>query len=145
MPRDYTKIIAWQRAHRLVLAVYEATRTFPKEERFGVVNQLRRGAYSISSNIVEGSARSSNRDYLHFLNMAGASLRELEYFLLLARDLDYLPGEEYRSLSELADKTASPSCAANCPEFFSRPPAVADLRLQDAGGDVDVPRPARGV
>jgi four helix bundle protein len=108
MSRDYTKIIAWQRAHQLVLAIYQVTGTFPREELYGIVSQLRRAGYSVASNIVEGSARNTDRDYLHFLNIAQSSLRELEYFLMLSRDLGYLSDEQYQQLSEQTDATARP-------------------------------------
>jgi four helix bundle protein len=91
-----------------VLAVYEATKTFPDEERFGLVSQTRRSAYSVPSNVVEGAARNSKRDYLRFLNMAQASLRETEYFLMLARDLGYLSPERHLDLQASVDLTAKP-------------------------------------
>ncbi len=108
MPRDYTKIVAWQRAHELTLAVYEGTKQFPVEERFGITSQLRRAAYSVAANIVEGSGRDTHKDYLRFLVMALASLKETEYFLLLARDLQYLEGDSHEKLVQLTDHAARP-------------------------------------
>jgi four helix bundle protein len=90
MSRDYKKIIAWERGHKLTLSVYQETKNFPTEEQFGLISQLRRAAYSVPSNIAEGSGRDSKRDYLRFLYIAAGSLRETEYFLLLARDLGYV-------------------------------------------------------
>jgi four helix bundle protein len=100
MSRDYKKIIAWQKAHSLTLTVYRVTKAFPAEERFGITSQLRRAAYSVPANIAEGSGRESNRDYLRFLYIASASLRETEYFLLLAHDLTYLSEEEHASATQ---------------------------------------------
>lgn len=65
--RDYAKIEAWKLADDLTVAIYEQTRTFPKEELYGLTSQVRRAAYSVAANIVEGSSRESKRDYLHFL------------------------------------------------------------------------------
>jgi four helix bundle protein len=105
MPRDYRKIVAWQRSHDLTLAVYNHTRRFPDDERFGLTSQLRRASFSVPSNISEGSGRDSNKDYLRFLFISLASLKETEYFLLLARDLGYLPDEAYDQLTEKVNAT----------------------------------------
>ncbi len=108
MARDYTKIVAWQRAHALTLAVYKATQSFPRTEVFGLTSQLRRASYGVPSNMAEGSARNSKRDYLHFLNIAQSSLRETEYFLLLSRDLGYLSEAQHRETAKLVDGTFAP-------------------------------------
>ena len=86
----FTELKVWQRAHALALAVYRATAGFPEHERFGVTAQLRRAAVSVAANVVEGSKRQGNQDYARFLNIAEGSLAEVEYLLLLARDLGYL-------------------------------------------------------
>lgn len=91
--RDYKKIRAWQNADDLAVMIYHITRTFPKEEIYGLTSQLRRAAYSVPANIVEGATRSSKKDYLRFLSIARASLSEVEYFLHLAGRLEYLPVE----------------------------------------------------
>jgi four helix bundle protein len=88
--RDYTKIEAWKRADDLAVAVYEQTRSFPREEMYGLVSQLRRAGYSVPANIAEGSARETKRDYLHFLYIARGSLTETQYFLHLSERLEYL-------------------------------------------------------
>lgn len=88
--RDYTKIAAWKLADDLTVALYERTRTFPREEMYALTSQLRRAAYSVPSNIAEGSSRESKRDYLHFLYIARGSLSETQYFIHLARRLGYL-------------------------------------------------------
>ncbi|MBI3985474.1 MAG: four helix bundle protein [Lentisphaerae bacterium] len=100
--RDYRNNVAWQKSHEVTLRVYGATKSFPADERFGLTSQMRRAAYSVPSNIVEGCARESKKDYLRFLYIAMASAKEMEYFLLLAHDLGYLPDTEYEALNGLA-------------------------------------------
>jgi four helix bundle protein len=96
--RDYTKIEAWRLADDLTVAVYECTRSFPRDEMYGLTSQLRRASYSVPANIVEGSSRESKKDYLHFLYMARGSLSEAQYFVHLARRLGYLSAEESETL-----------------------------------------------
>ena len=102
--RDYKKIKAWQDADDLTVLVYEQSRSFPKEELYGLTSQLRRASYSVPANIAEGSARGTNRDYLHFLHIARASLTETQYFIHLAGRLGYL-GEADRMELEAQVKT----------------------------------------
>ena len=92
--RDYTKIEAWKLADDLTVALYERTRSFPKEEIYGLTSQMRRASYSVPANIVEGSSRESKRDYLHFLYIARGSFSETQYFIHLARRLGFLANEE---------------------------------------------------
>jgi len=89
--RDYRKIEAWKLADDVTVALYEATRGFPKEEMYGLTSQLRRAAYSAPANIAEGASRDSKRDYLHFLYIARGSLNEASYFVHLSCRLKYLP------------------------------------------------------
>src|SRR4029077_6626494 len=98
--RDYTKIEAWRMADDLTVAVYERTRSFPKEEMYGLTSQLRRASYSVPANIVEGSSRGSKKDYLHFLYIAPGSLSEAQYFVHLARRLGYLSSDQANILHE---------------------------------------------
>ena len=85
--RDHRKLRAFELADDLVLAIYSATKTFPQDEMFGLTSQLRRASVSIASNIVEGSARNSEADFLRFLDMAFGSIREVEYQLTIASGL----------------------------------------------------------
>jgi four helix bundle protein len=85
--RDHTKLRAFDLADALALAVYKATANFPREEMFGLTSQLRRAAISIASNIVEGCARFSEAEYVHFLDMAYGSAREVEFFSPFASGL----------------------------------------------------------
>ena len=82
--RDHTKLRAFEIADGVVMEVYRVTRSFPKEEIFGLTSQIRRAAMSIASNIVEGCARNSEADYLRFLDMSYGSAKELEYQLSVA-------------------------------------------------------------
>ena len=91
--RDHRNLRAFQLADELVLDVYRATKTFPRDEMFGLTSQLHRAAVSIASNIVEGCARQSQGDFVRFLDTAFASAREVEYQLSIAARLEYLPAE----------------------------------------------------
>ena len=90
----YQKLGVWEKSHRLTLAVYELTLSFPKEELFGITSQLRRSAASVGLNIVEGNARGSTKDYIRFLIMARASCQEVHYLIFLSRDLNYVKPEK---------------------------------------------------
>jgi four helix bundle protein len=96
--RDFNRLEVWRRAHSNAVAIYELTAGFPREERYGLVSQLRRAAVSIPSNIAEGSSRSSRRDYARFLEIAMGSSSECDYQLLLARDLGYIGNERHERL-----------------------------------------------
>lgn len=97
--RDFHKLQVWEKSHCLALEVYRATRNFPKAETFGLTNQLRRAVVSIPSNIAEGSGRDGNTEFRRFLEIASGSASEVEYQLLLSRDLGYLDAESYKSLN----------------------------------------------
>ena len=96
--RDFRELKVWQKAHRCTLEIYRHTQGFPAEERFGLTAQLRKAAVSVPSNIAEGCGREGERDFARFLSIAGGSASEVEYQLLLARDLGYLPDERHRPL-----------------------------------------------
>jgi four helix bundle protein len=88
----------WEKAHQLVLACYESTMSFPKHELFGLVSQIRRAGVSVPANIAEGCGRRGNGEFHRFLQMAMGSASELEYHLLLSRDLKFLAASEYQRL-----------------------------------------------
>ena len=96
--RNYMKIEAWRLADDLTVAIYDKTRCLPPEERYGLTGQLRRAASSVPANIVEGSARESQKDYLHFLHIARASLAEAQYFVHLAKRLGFLSSPDATEL-----------------------------------------------
>ena len=94
MAGSYRDLVAWKKARVLVAEIYKVTRGFPKDELYGLTNQLRRAAVSVPSNIAEGQARYSRREFHHFLNNARGSLAEVETQLMIANDLGYLASEE---------------------------------------------------
>lgn len=96
--RSFRKLKVWDRSHRLTLAVYRATTTFPREELYGLTSQIRRSAPSVPANIAEVCGRGSNADLARFLQIALGSASELEYHLLLARDLSLLEETDYQYL-----------------------------------------------
>jgi four helix bundle protein len=91
--RSYKDLIAWQKAVDLAVAIYGVTKSFPREETFGLASQLRRAAVSIPSNIAEGHSRNSTREFTHFLAIALGSLNEAETQLLIAQKLGYLKAD----------------------------------------------------
>ena len=97
---SFTKLIAWQKAHQLVVKIYTTTTSFPPHEIHSLTDQIRRSAVSISSNIAEGFGRSSQKEKVQFYSIALASLTELQNQLLIARDIGYLPVEKFRDLAE---------------------------------------------
>jgi four helix bundle protein len=102
--RTYRELIAWQKSIELVTAVYEATQSFPKEEIYGLTNQMRRAAVSVPSNIAEGQGRGTPNELLHFLRIAHGSLQELETQLLIAERLSYLNSDKLENLLDQASE-----------------------------------------
>jgi four helix bundle protein len=94
----------WRKAHDMTVAVYGITRGFPREELYGLTSQLRRSVASIGANIAEGCGRRSDGEMARYLQIARGSASEVEYHVLLARDLHYLREEEWRELSCQADE-----------------------------------------
>jgi four helix bundle protein len=97
--KDFRELIVWEKAHALTLAVYKATATFPKHELFALTSQIRRACASIPSNIAEGCGRGGDAELARFLQIAAGSASELEYQLLLSRDLTYLPCTDYTQIN----------------------------------------------
>jgi four helix bundle protein len=115
MTKDYKELIVWQKSIDLIDAVYDGTEPFPKKEMFGLASQMQRAAVSIASNIAEGSARHSRRDFIRFLRQSRGSLAELETQIVVAVHRKYLTRERgkrmFVSASEI-DRMLSGSITA---------------------------------
>jgi four helix bundle protein len=98
--RHYRELIVWQKAMDLVETVYRATDHFPKTEIYGLTSQIRRAAVSVPSNIAEGQARGTTRDFLHFLSVSQGSLMEVETQVTIAERLGYITTEQNTTLLE---------------------------------------------
>lgn len=105
MENAYKKLVVYQKAKKLVLLVYALLRKFPVEEKFALCDQLRRAIVSVPSNIAEGLSRYSEKEKVHFLEIAFGSLMEVECQLEIAKDLLYITEEEYKEIDlEIADE-----------------------------------------
>jgi len=93
-------------SHRLALKIYEITNNFPDHEKFGLISQMRRSAYSIPMNLLEGSHRLTTKEYRQFVGIARGSAGEMKYQLLLARDLKYVSNERYLNLIEKYERVS---------------------------------------
>ena len=102
--KDFRDLKVWEKSHELALAAYEGTGDFPKNEMFGLVSQIRRCAASIPGNIAEGCGRCGNGEFHRFLQIAMGSASELEYHLLLSRDLSFLDDERYAALNRRVEE-----------------------------------------
>jgi four helix bundle protein len=98
--KDFRDLQVWQKAHQLTLAVYRRTATFPIDERYGLTTQLRRSSSSIAANLAEGCGRTGDAELARFCSIAMGSASELDYHLLLARDLNLLNGTDYAALAQ---------------------------------------------
>ncbi|MGA9365307.1 MAG: four helix bundle protein [Bacteroidota bacterium] len=98
--RNFRDLSVWQKAHALTLAIYKVTKTFPREELFGLTSQMRRSSSSIAANIAEGCGRRTDADFARFLQNAFGSASELEYHITLAGDLGFINGDDTDRLSE---------------------------------------------
>jgi four helix bundle protein len=96
----YKDLFVWQKAYSLGLIIYKMTKSFPKEEQFGITGQLRRSATSIDVNIAEGSSRQSQKEFKQFVSIAKGSLSEVENWILYSKDLDYISDKEFQELSK---------------------------------------------
>ncbi|HJX84648.1 MAG TPA: four helix bundle protein [Candidatus Angelobacter sp.] len=96
--KDFRDLKVWEKAHELALACYARTANFPKQEIFGLTSQIRRSGASIGANIAEGCGRRGNAELHRFLQMAMGSASELEYHLLLSRDLEFLSPHDHSAL-----------------------------------------------
>lgn len=104
--RDFRDLIVWQKAMDLVELIYELTREFPDEERFGLRLQLRKASVSVPSNIAEGNGRYSTKDYLRFLSISSGSLRETQTDVLVAKRLRYINDDKTIQAMVLCEEVA---------------------------------------
>ncbi len=102
--KKFTDLIVWQKAHEFVLAVYKMTKSFPKDETYGLTSQFRRASVSIPANIAEGFRKRGKNDKVRFLNISEGSLEECKYYLILSKDLEYL--EDNKDLTNLTEEVS---------------------------------------
>ena len=120
---DYTKLKVWEKAHLLALDVYSLSLQLPDDERYGFQSQMRRAAVSIPTNLAKGSGRSTDRDYARFVSNAIGSASELEYQLILTKDLGYL-----KSTAQTPQGSFWSKFAACC----ARSDAISSSRARDS-------------
>ncbi len=97
--KDFRDLTVWERAHKLTLEIYGVTANFPRAELYGLTSQIRRCSASIGANIAEGCGKRGNNEFQRYLQIASGSASELDYHLLLSRDLGFLPDADYRRLA----------------------------------------------
>jgi four helix bundle protein len=97
--KDFRQLKVWEKSHQLALAIYKATKEFPKEELYALTSQIRRASMSIPTNIAEGCGRNTDAEFARFLQIAMGSASETEYQLLLSHDLGFLSKEQYDKLN----------------------------------------------
>ena len=102
--KDFKDLRVWEKAHSMTIGVYKATKEFPREELFGITSQMRRAASSIGANIAEGTGRRADGELTRSLHIARGSAAELEYHLLLARDLDLLSTAKFDLMRRQVDE-----------------------------------------
>ena len=99
--KSFTDLNAWKEGHKLVLEIYKITQKFPKEEIFGLTNQIRRAVVSFTSNIAEGFSRNSYKEKVQFYSISLGSLTEVQNQLLIARDIGYIDKDEFNKIAEI--------------------------------------------
>lgn len=102
--RDFRQLRVWEESHGLTLEIYRITKSFPKEEMFSLTSQMRRSASSVPTNIAEGCGRDSNKEYARFLQISMGSASELDYQILLSKDLGYINTSTYDPINDKIDK-----------------------------------------
>ena len=107
----YERLDAWRLAHELALAIYDLTRSFPSDERFGLTSQARRAAFSAAANIAEGCVKRGPREFRRFLDISIGSLGELWYIIRLASDLEYLTADRLQRVLELHTRASQTTFA----------------------------------
>ena len=103
---SFEHIVAWQKAHKFTVFVYQITKTYPNYESFGLTSQFRRAAVSIEANITEGYKKTGKTDKLRFLNISEGSLAECRNYIILSRDLEYINDSQYTQLYNAIEETS---------------------------------------
>ncbi len=103
--RDFTDLKVWQEGHKLVIMIYKITKSFPKEETYSIIDQMRRAVSSITANIAEGFGRQGYKEKIQFYYLAQGSLIELKNFIIIAKDVNYLKEGEFEKLMDQANLT----------------------------------------
>jgi len=98
--KDFRDLKVWEKSHALTLEIYRATAVFPRSELYGLTSQIRRCSASIGANIAEGCGKRGNNEFQRYLQIASGSASELDYHLLLSKDLGFLPQLDYCELSK---------------------------------------------
>ena len=96
--KDYKKLLVWKKAHESTKMIYVFSKSFPKEEQYGITSQIRRAAVSIPTNIVEGCGKFTQKDFANYLQNAFGSTHEVEYLSLLSFELEYLKEDQYKKI-----------------------------------------------
>jgi len=104
--QPHERLKAWEHAHRMYMAVHRATKSWPKDERFELTSQVRRAAFSVPANIVEGASRFGPKEFRHALDIARGSLAEVSYGLVAAKELGYIKEAEWASLDAIRDEAS---------------------------------------
>lgn len=99
----FESLKVYQEAHLFVIEIYKVTKSFPRDELFGLVSQIRRASTSVVANIVEGNSRNHKKEFIQFLYLSNGSLEEVKYYLFLAKDLGYLNSSQYKNLQVKAE------------------------------------------
>jgi four helix bundle protein len=97
--QDFRELKVWQKSHSITLKIYEITKQYPTEEKYGLISQIRRASASIPTNIAEGCGRRGKAEFSRFIDIAFASACETQYLLILSKDLKYLSLDIYENLS----------------------------------------------
>jgi len=98
--KDYKNLMVWQRSHKAVLNIYKLTKSYPREEQFGIVSQLRRAMISVPNNIVEGCGKFTQKDFAKYLQQSLGSCQESEYLLFLSFELGYLEDSQFQPINQ---------------------------------------------
>ncbi|MCK5450136.1 MAG: four helix bundle protein [Candidatus Omnitrophica bacterium] len=104
--KGYRKLKVWEKAHNFAVEIYKISKSFPREELYGLTSQIRRASFSVPVNIVEGNASNSRKEFLNFLNIANRSLVETEYLLEILLEIEMLNKDNYLKLEELRSEVA---------------------------------------